>query len=35
MCAYLTLTQGASVVHETIYENRVQHVPELQRMAPI
>ncbi len=33
MCAYLTLTQGASVVHETIYENRVQHVPELQRMG--
>lgn len=33
MCAYLTLAQGASVVHETIYENRIQHVPELQRMG--
>ncbi|GBC92317.1 UDP-N-acetylglucosamine 1-carboxyvinyltransferase 2 [bacterium HR15] len=33
MCAYLALAQGASVVHETIYENRVQHVPELQRMG--
>ena len=33
MCAYLTLAQGASVVHETIYESRIQHVPELQRMG--
>lgn len=33
MCAYLALARGASVVHETIYENRVQHVPELQRMG--
>ncbi len=33
MCAYLALAQGASVVHETIYENRIQHVPELQRMG--
>ncbi|MEN3001760.1 MAG: UDP-N-acetylglucosamine 1-carboxyvinyltransferase [Armatimonadota bacterium] len=33
MCAYLSLVQGASVVHETIYENRIQHVPELQRMG--
>ncbi len=33
MCAYLTLAEGASVVHETIYENRTQHVPELKRMG--
>ncbi len=33
MCAYLTLAEGASVVHETIYENRTQHVPELKRLG--
>lgn len=33
MCAYLTLTQGASKVLETIYENRTQHVPELRKMG--
>ncbi len=33
MCAYLTRAQGASMVRETIYENRIQHVPELKRMG--
>lgn len=33
MCAFLTLATGTSVVRETIYEKRVQHVPELQRMG--
>ncbi|MFQ3610550.1 MAG: UDP-N-acetylglucosamine 1-carboxyvinyltransferase [Fimbriimonadales bacterium] len=33
MCAYLTRVQGASMVRETIYENRIQHVPELKRMG--
>ncbi|MCS7208612.1 MAG: UDP-N-acetylglucosamine 1-carboxyvinyltransferase [Fimbriimonadales bacterium] len=33
MCAYLTLADGASKVLETIYENRTQHVPELQKMG--
>lgn len=33
MCALLTLANGASKVLETIYENRTQHVPELQKMG--
>jgi UDP-N-acetylglucosamine 1-carboxyvinyltransferase len=33
MCALLTLADGASKVLETIYENRTQHVPELQKMG--
>ncbi|MCS6924170.1 MAG: UDP-N-acetylglucosamine 1-carboxyvinyltransferase, partial [Fimbriimonadales bacterium] len=33
MCALLTLADGASRVLETIYENRIQHVPELQKMG--
>ncbi|MCX7993497.1 MAG: UDP-N-acetylglucosamine 1-carboxyvinyltransferase [Fimbriimonadales bacterium] len=33
MCAFLTLADGASKVLETIYENRTQHVPELQKMG--
>ena len=33
MCALLTLAKGASKVLETIYENRTQHVPELQKMG--
>lgn len=33
MCSLLTLADGASRVLETIYENRTQHVPELQRMG--
>ncbi len=33
MCAYLTRVEGASMVRETIYENRIQHVPELKRMG--
>lgn len=33
MCALLTLADGASKVQETIYENRIQHVPELQKMG--
>ncbi len=33
MCALLTLADGASRVLETIYENRTQHVPELQKMG--
>lgn len=33
MCALLALADGASKVLETIYENRTQHVPELQKMG--
>lgn len=33
MCALLALAEGASKVLETIYENRTQHVPELQKMG--
>ncbi|MCS7273058.1 MAG: UDP-N-acetylglucosamine 1-carboxyvinyltransferase [Fimbriimonadales bacterium] len=33
MCAFLALAEGASKVLETIYENRIQHVPELQKMG--
>lgn len=33
ICALLTLANGASKVLETIYENRTQHVPELQKMG--
>lgn len=32
MCAFLTLAEGTSVVRETLYEKRTQHVAELQRM---
>src|SRR3546814_12615930 len=30
----LTLAEGASVLTETIFENRYMHVPELARMGP-
>ncbi len=33
MAALLTLAQGTSVVEETIYESRIGHVPELNRMG--
>ncbi len=33
MAALLTLAQGNSVVEETIYESRIGHVPELNRMG--
>jgi UDP-N-acetylglucosamine 1-carboxyvinyltransferase len=31
--ALLTLSEGSSVVTETVYENRLGHVPELQRLG--
>lgn len=33
MAAYLTLATGTSVVEETIYESRIGHIPELNRMG--
>lgn len=33
MAAVLTLADGVSVVEETIYESRIGHVPELNRMG--
>jgi UDP-N-acetylglucosamine 1-carboxyvinyltransferase len=33
MAALLTLAQGTSLVEETIYESRIGHVPELNRMG--
>lgn len=33
MCAMLAIADGASLVKETLYEKRVGHVPELQRMG--
>ncbi len=33
MMALLTLAEGRSVLHETIFENRFMHAPELQRMG--
>jgi len=33
MAAYLTLSEGISVVEETIYESRIGHVQELNRMG--
>ena len=33
MMALLTLAHGASVISETIFENRFMHVPELTRMG--
>lgn len=33
MAAYLTLSEGTSVVEETIYESRIGHVQELNRMG--
>lgn len=33
MSAYLTLSEGISVVEETIYESRIGHVQELNRMG--
>lgn len=35
MAALLTTANGVSIVEETIYENRTQHVPELRRMGAI
>lgn len=35
MAALLTMANGVSIVEETIYENRTQHVPELRRMGAI
>ncbi len=32
-CALNALAEGVGVVHETIFENRFMHVPELQRMG--
>ena len=33
MMAFLSLADGASIVKETVYENRFMHVPELNRMG--
>ncbi|MXO75538.1 UDP-N-acetylglucosamine 1-carboxyvinyltransferase [Altererythrobacter aerius] len=33
LMALLTVAEGASVLHETIFENRYMHVPELARMG--
>lgn len=33
MMALMTLTEGLSVIHENIFENRFMHVAELQRMG--
>ncbi len=35
MAALLTTANGVSIVEETIYENRTQHVSELRRMGAI
>ena len=32
-CALNALAEGVAVVHETVFENRFMHVPELQRMG--
>ncbi len=34
MMALMTTAEGASMITETIFENRFMHVPELTRMAP-
>ena len=33
MMAYMTRVSGASMITETIFENRFMHVPELRRMG--
>jgi UDP-N-acetylglucosamine 1-carboxyvinyltransferase len=33
MCAALCLAEGTSTIEETIYESRIGHVPELNRMG--
>lgn len=33
LCAALALAEGVSTIEETIYENRIGHIPELNRMG--
>lgn len=33
MCSFLCFADGESIIHETIFENRFQYVPELLRMG--